>query len=38
LPTSTPINEKDRPLFNAISSEYMTQIKMLERSQMATRD
>ncbi len=38
LPTSVPIDEKDRPMFNALSLDYMAQIKMLNRSQMATRD
>ncbi|MEQ1598536.1 MAG: peptidoglycan DD-metalloendopeptidase family protein [Methylotenera sp.] len=38
LPTSVPINEKDRPIFNALSADYMAQINMLNRSQMATRD
>jgi murein DD-endopeptidase MepM/ murein hydrolase activator NlpD len=38
LPTSTPIEEKDRPIFNALSSDYMAQIKMLNHSQMASRD
>ncbi len=38
LPTSVPIDEKDRPVFNALSLDYMAQIKMLNRSQMATRD
>lgn len=38
LPTSVPINEKDRPIFNALSTDYMAQIKMLNHSQMATRD
>lgn len=38
LPTSVPINEKDRPIFNALSADYMAQINMLNLSQMATRD
>lgn len=38
LPTSIPIDEKDRPIFNALSTDYMAQINMLNRSQMATRD
>jgi murein DD-endopeptidase MepM/ murein hydrolase activator NlpD len=38
LPTSVPIDEKDRPVFNALSLDYMAQINMLNRSQMATRD
>jgi murein DD-endopeptidase MepM/ murein hydrolase activator NlpD len=38
LPTSVPIDEKDRSVFNALSLDYMAQIKMLNRSQMATRD
>lgn len=38
LPTSVPIEEKDRPIFNALRLDYMAQIEMLNRSQMATRD
>jgi murein DD-endopeptidase MepM/ murein hydrolase activator NlpD len=38
LPTSIPIEEKDRPVFSALSLDYMAQINMLNRSQMATRD
>jgi murein DD-endopeptidase MepM/ murein hydrolase activator NlpD len=38
LPTSIPIDEKDRPIFNALRLDYMAQIEMLNRSQMATRD
>jgi murein DD-endopeptidase MepM/ murein hydrolase activator NlpD len=38
LPTSVPIEEKDRPVFGALRLDYMTQIEMLNRSQMATRD
>jgi murein DD-endopeptidase MepM/ murein hydrolase activator NlpD len=38
LPTSIPIEEKDQPVFNALSLDYMAQINMLNRSQMATRD
>jgi murein DD-endopeptidase MepM/ murein hydrolase activator NlpD len=38
LPTSVPIDEKDRPVFNALSADYMAQINMLNRSQMASRD
>jgi murein DD-endopeptidase MepM/ murein hydrolase activator NlpD len=38
LPTSTPIEEKERPIFGALRLDYMTQIEMLNRSQMATRD
>jgi murein DD-endopeptidase MepM/ murein hydrolase activator NlpD len=38
LPTSVPIDEKDRPVFNALSADYMAQIKMLDQSQMASRD
>ena len=38
LPTSVPIDERDRPVFSALSLDYMAQINMLNRSQMATRD
>jgi murein DD-endopeptidase MepM/ murein hydrolase activator NlpD len=38
LPTSVPIDERDQPIFNALSADYMAQINMLNRSQMATRD
>ncbi len=38
LPTSVPIDERDRSVFNALRLDYMAQIEMLNRSQMATRD
>ena len=38
LPTSIPIDGKFKKEFDALSLNYMAQIKMLDRSQMATRD
>jgi murein DD-endopeptidase MepM/ murein hydrolase activator NlpD len=38
LPTSTPLDANLKKQFDAKSLDYMAQIKMLDRSQMATRD
>jgi murein DD-endopeptidase MepM/ murein hydrolase activator NlpD len=38
LPTSTPLDATLKKQFDAKSLDYMAQIKMLDRSQMATRD
>ena len=38
LPTSVPIDSNYKKEFDALSLDYMAQIEMLNRSQMASRD